>query len=114
SIITENGRVIGVEFKKCISVFDKNRKFNPQYDENNTIIVDADHVLLSVGQAMEWGNLITGSKLELNPNKTIKADSVTLQTGEADIFTGGDVFTGPRFAIDAIALGKEGAVSIHR
>jgi len=114
SIITENGRVIGVEFKKCISVFDKNRKFNPQYDENNTIIVDADYVLLSVGQAMEWGNLITDSKIELNPNKTIKADSVTLQTGEPDIFTGGDVFTGPRFAIDAIALGKEGAISIHR
>ncbi|WP_454054939.1 FAD-dependent oxidoreductase [Clostridium sp. Marseille-Q7071] len=114
SIITENGRVIGVEFKKCISVFDKNRKFNPQYDENHTIIVDADHVLLSVGQAMEWGNLITDSKIELNPNKTIKADSVTLQTGEPDIFAGGDVFTGPRFAIDAIALGKEGAISIHR
>ncbi|WP_461613006.1 FAD-dependent oxidoreductase [Clostridium sp. Marseille-QA1073] len=114
SIITENGRVIGIEFKKCISVFDKNRKFNPQYDENNTIIVDADHVLLSVGQAMEWGNLITDSKIELNPNKTIKADSVTLQTGEPDIFAGGDVFTGPRFAIDAIALGKEGAISIHR
>ncbi|WP_291579052.1 FAD-dependent oxidoreductase [Clostridium sp. UBA6640] len=114
SIITENGRVIGVEFKKCISVFDKNRKFNPQYDEKNTIIVDADYVLLSVGQAMEWGNLITDSKIELNPNKTIKADSVTLQTGEPDIFTGGDVFTGPRFAIDAIALGKEGAISIHR
>lgn len=114
SIITENGRVIGVEFKKCISVFDKNRKFNPQYDENNTIIVDADYVLLSVGQAMEWGSLITESKIELNPNKTIKADSVTLQTGEPDIFAGGDVFTGPRFAIDAIALGKEGAISIHR
>lgn len=114
SIITENRRVVGVEFKKCISVFDKNKKFNPQYDEKNTIIVDADYVLLSIGQAMNWGNLIADSKIELNPNNTIKADSVTLQTGEPDIFAGGDVFTGPRFAIDAIALGKEGAISIHR
>ena len=55
---------------------------------------------------MEWGNLIAGSKIELNPNKTIKADPITLQTGESDIFAGGDVFTGPRFAIDAIALGQ--------
>lgn len=114
SIITENGRVVGVEFKKCISVFNKNGKFNPQYDENHTIIVDADYVLLSIGQAIDWGNLISDSKIELNHNKTIKADPVTLQTGEPDIFAGGDVFTGPRFAIDAIALGKEGAISIHR
>ncbi|GAA0122861.1 MAG: FAD-dependent oxidoreductase [Clostridium argentinense] len=114
AIITESGRVVGVEFKKCISVFDENKRFNPQYDEKNTIIVDADYVLLSIGQSMEWGNLIAGSKIELNPNKTIKADPITLQTGESDIFAGGDVFTGPRFAIDAIALGKEAAISIHR
>ncbi len=113
-VVTENGRVVGVEFKKCVAVFDENGKFNPKYDENNTIVVDADHVLLSVGQAMDWGNLIADSKIELNPNKTIKADTVTLQTGEPDVFAGGDAFTGPRFAIDAIALGKEGAISIHR
>ena len=50
----------------------------------------------------------------MNPNKTIKADSFTLQTGEEDVFAGGDALTGPRFAIDAIAIGKEGAISIHR
>jgi ferredoxin len=50
----------------------------------------------------------------LNPNNTIKGDSFTYQTGEKDVFAGGDAFTGPRFAIDAIAAGKEGAISIHR
>ncbi|QVK18198.1 FAD-dependent oxidoreductase [Mycoplasmatota bacterium] len=113
-IITENGRVVGVEFNKCISVFDENKKFNPKFDENETKIVKADNVLISVGQAMDWGNLIENSKIELNPNKTIKADSVTYQTGEPDVFAGGDALTGPKFAIDAIALGKEGAISIHR
>ncbi len=63
---------------------------------------------------MEWGNLLENSKIELNPNKTIKVDSFTLQTGEPDVFAGGDAMTGPKFAIDAIALGKEGAISIHR
>jgi len=113
-IITENGRVSGVEFRKCLSVFDENGKFNPVYDENDTKVVAADYVLISAGQAMDWGGLIEGSRIELNPNNTIKADALTFQTDEADIFTGGDVLTGPRFAIDAIAAGKEGAISIHR
>lgn len=113
-ICTENGHVTGVEFKKCISVLDENGKFNPKFDEKETKIVEADNVLISVGQAMDWGNLVLDSKIELNPNKTIKAKLDTYQTHEEDIFAGGDVLTGPRFAIDAIALGKEGAISIHR
>jgi NADPH-dependent glutamate synthase beta subunit-like oxidoreductase/NAD-dependent dihydropyrimidine dehydrogenase PreA subunit len=113
-IITENGHVVAIEFKKCISVFDKNKRFNPNYDEKNTITVKADTILLSIGQSIDWGNLILDSNIELNPNNTIKADSFTYQTGEADVFAGGDAFTGPRFAIDAIAAGKEGAISIHR
>jgi len=113
-IITENGNVVSVEFKKCVRVFDANGKFSPVYDENDTKIVKADSVLISVGQAMDWGNLIEDSKIELNPNKTIKADSFTLQTGDPDVFAGGDAMTGPKFAIDAIAMGKEGAISIHR
>ena len=113
-IVIEEGKVIGVEFKKCISVFDKDKRFNPNYDEEDVIFVKADTVLLSVGQAIDWGNLIADSKIEINPNNTIKADSFTYQTGEPDVFAGGDSFTGPRFAIDAIAAGKEGAISIHR
>lgn len=113
-ILTENGRVTGVEFKRCISVFDENNRFNPRYNENDTMIVKADHVLVSVGQAIDWGTLIAQSNIALNPNQTIKADPETYQTGEPDVFAGGDAVTGPKFAIDAIALGKEGAISIHR
>lgn len=113
-IVMENGRIVGVEFKKCISVFDDTKRFSPKFDETETKIIKADHVLVSVGQAMEWGNLLVGSKVELNPNKTVKADPVTFQTAERDIFAGGDALVGPKFAIDAIAMGKEGAISIHR
>jgi NADPH-dependent glutamate synthase beta subunit-like oxidoreductase/NAD-dependent dihydropyrimidine dehydrogenase PreA subunit len=113
-ILTENGRVTGVEFKKCVSVFDENKRFNPKYDENETKIVEADSVLLSIGQGIDWGGLLEGSKMELNRNNTVKADPVTYETGEPDVFAGGDVLTGPKFAIDAIATGKEGAISIHR
>jgi NADPH-dependent glutamate synthase beta subunit-like oxidoreductase len=118
-ILTRDGpdqrpAVCGVEFKRCVSVFDENKKFNPRYDEDETITVEADYVLLSIGQSIEWGGIAAGSRLEFNPNNTIKADSFTLQTAEPDVFAGGDAFTGPKFAIDAIALGKEAAISIHR
>ncbi|SKA92893.1 NADPH-dependent glutamate synthase beta chain [Caloramator quimbayensis] len=113
-IIAENGKVKGVEFKKCVSVFDENKRFSPKYDENETITVEADYILISVGQAMDWGGLLEGSKMELNPNKTLKVDPVTYQSGESDVFAGGDAITGPKFAIDAIAIGKEAAISIHR
>ena len=113
-ILSKNDLVTGVEFMKCISVFDEDGRFNPQYDENNTITVEADQVLISVGQAIDWGNLIINSKVKLNSNNTAVADSLTFQTDQPDVFVGGDVYTGPRFAIDAIAAGKEAAISIHR
>lgn len=113
-ILTENGKIVGVEFKKCISVFDEDKKFNPKYDENDTMVVKADKVLLAIGQSIDWGGLLEGTKVELNPNNTIKVDPITLQSTDPDIFAGGDVATGPKFAIDAIAQGKEGAISIHR
>ena len=113
-ILTENGKVTAVEFKRCVSVFDENRRFSPKYDENDVIVFPADYVLLSIGQAVDWGRLLEGSGVELNPNRTIKADPFTYQTAESDIFAGGDAFTGPKFAIDAIAAGKQGAISIHR
>ncbi|MBU5293987.1 FAD-dependent oxidoreductase [Anaerosalibacter bizertensis] len=113
-IIVEDGKVKAVEFKRCVSVFDKYGKFNPKYDEKDIKTVKADKVLLSIGQSIVWGDILKNSKVELNPNMTVKADPLTFETGEPDIFVGGDVYTGPKFAIDAIATGKEGAESLHR
>ncbi len=113
-ILMENGRVSGVVFKKCISVFDENGRFHPRYDEEQLLRVACESVLVSIGQSVRWGELLTGTKAEINKNGTVKADPLTYQTGEPDIFAGGDVYTGPKFAIDAIAAGKEGCVSIHR
>lgn len=113
-ILTENGKVTGIVFKRCTAVLDAEGRFNPQYDENDTRTVPCGNVLLSIGQSIVWGELLAGTKVEFNRNGTAKADPVTFQTAEPDIFVGGDVYTGPRFAIDAIAAGKEGSVSIHR
>lgn len=113
-ILTENGSVTGVVFKKCVSVFDENGRFHPSYDEEQLLTVECESVLIAIGQSVRWGRLLAGTKAELNGNGTVKADPVTYQTAEPDIFVGGDVYTGPKFAIDAIAAGKEGCVSIHR
>lgn len=113
-ILTENGRVKGIVFKKCLSVLDENGRFAPQYDEEDTVTVECAHVFLSIGQSIEWGNLLEGSQVELGRGNGAVADAQTYQTAQPDIFVGGDVYTGPKFAIDAIAAGKEGAVSIHR
>ncbi len=113
-ILVENGRVKGVVFKKCTRVFDTDGRFNPQYDEAELKTVDCENVLLSIGQSIQWGGLLEGSKVELGRGNGAVANSFTYQTAEPDIFVGGDVYTGPKFAIDAIAAGKEGCVSIHR
>ena len=113
-ILTENVAVTGIVLKKCISVFDENHRFAPVYNENDCITLECENVLLSIGQTILWGNLLKDTAVELRPNQTAQADPVTYQTAEPDIFVGGDVFTGPKFAIDAIAAGKQGCVSIHR
>lgn len=113
-ILTENGKVKGIVFKKSLSVFDENKRFAPKFDEAVTMTVPCERVFLSIGQSIVWGNLLEGSKVELGRGNGAVADKVTYQTAEPDIFVGGDVYTGPKFAIDAIAAGKEGAISIHR
>mgnify|MGYP002550646498 CR=1 FL=1 len=113
-LVDDNGEVRGIVLKKCISVKDADGRFNPQYDENQLLTVECKHVFFSVGQSIVWGDLLKGSKVELGRGNGAVADALTYQTAEPDIFVGGDVYTGPKFAIDAIAAGKQGAISIHR
>ena len=113
-ILVENNKVVGIEFKKCLRLFDENGRFNPTYDESDCITVEADHILLSVGQQIQWGTLLEGLDVEMNPNQTIKVDPQTLQSSVSDIFAGGDAATGPKYAINAISHGKEASISIHR
>lgn len=113
-VLEENGKVTGVVFKKCTRVLDAQGGFSPEYDEEQTITVPCKHVIFSVGQAIEWGNMLDNLDLKRRPNGGALANKLTYQTSEPDIFVGGDVYTGPKFAIDAIAAGREGAISLHR
>ena len=75
--------------------------------------IELDSVIGAVGQVVDWGDLDVGS-LKVTPKGTALADPFTYQTAQPDIFVGGDCYTGPKFAIDAIAAGKEAAISLHR
>ena len=113
-LVNEAGAVRGIVLKRCTRVFDDDGRFAPEYDENDLVTIECDQVVFAIGQSIEWGNLLEGSAVELGRGQGAVADPQTYQTAEPDIFVGGDVYTGPKFAIDAIAAGHEAAVSIHR
>ena len=113
-VLAEGGKVCGINFRKCLSVRNAEGRFAPTFDDAQTEKSDCDIVLFCIGQKADWGRLLEGTKVELNSNGTVKADPVTLQTAEPDIFAGGDIYTGQKFVIDAVAAGRCGMVSINR
>ena len=112
--VNSKGEVEAIVFKKCLSCFDKEGKFNPSYDENETIEVKADKIVFAIGQSIVWGDLLKGTKVTFWKNGYPIADKVTFQTADPDIFVGGDVFTGPKFVINAIAGGHQAAEALAR
>ena len=109
-----DNKVTGIVFKKCTSVYDAEHRFSPQYDENETITLEADTVIFAIGQTVILKDLLKDTKVEFFRGVYPVADKLTYQTAEEDIFVGGDCYTGPKFAIDAIAAGHEAAESLHR
>ncbi len=96
---------------KPVQVDGKNGKVTALVCDAGT--VKCDTVIAAIGQQIDWGGLDVG-ELKIDEKGRALADSFTYQTAQSDIFVGGDVFTGPRFAIDAVAAGKQGAISLHR
>ena len=114
-LVNDKGQVTGIIFKKCLRTIDpETGKFSPAYDENETMEVKADKIVFAIGQAIEWGKLLEGTKVKFWHGNYPVADKFTYQTDDPDIFVGGDVYTGPKFVIDAIAAGHEAAESLHR
>lgn len=114
TILATEGNASSIVFKKCLQVYNEEGKFSPVYDEENTITLPADKVIFAIGQSIKWGDLLKDSKVKLGKGDGPLADRLTYQTDQEDIFVGGDVYTGPKFAIDAIAQGHEAAESLHR
>ena len=110
--VGERGRISGLETIDVESVFDDEHRFNPTFLPGTEKVLEADTVILAVGQTADLGAL-AGIDLELSRGG-ILTDARTLQTSHPKIWAGGDVAHGPRNLIDAIADGQRGATSIHR
>ena len=76
--------------------------------------LELDAVISAIGQKIDLGGISAGTGIQLSSKGAVMVDELSYQTGEPDVFAGGDVVTGPKFAIDAIAAGKEASISIHR
>ncbi len=111
-VTTGENRVAGLETIKCISVFDDEGRFAPEFDTDDKSILDADTVILAIGQAIDLEALGTDAPA-ISPRRTIAIDQETGRTSIAGIWSGGDAAKGPRTLIDAIADGRKSAEDIH-
>ena len=112
-IIGTDGRVSAIKIEKMELGEPDERGRRTPVGTGEFEIVEIDSVIGAVGQTVDWGTLDVGA-LKTTKKNTAEADSLTYQTAQPDIFVGGDCYTGPKFAIDAIAAGKEAAISLHR
>ena len=112
-IIGADGRVSAIKIEKMELGEPDERGRRKPVGTGDFEIVEIDSVIGAVGQTVDWGTLDVGA-LKTTKKNTAEADSLTYQTAQPDIFVGGDCYTGPKFAIDAIAAGKEAAISLHR
>jgi formate dehydrogenase (NADP+) beta subunit len=110
--IGENGRLKAVEFMGVKRTYDDDGRFNPVYDVEFSEILEADSIILAIGQQADLSFLTADDRVELTPQGTIKVDPQTLATSAPGLFAGGDVAFGPRNLIEAVANGKRAALSI--
>jgi formate dehydrogenase beta subunit len=109
-IISDDGQARGVELVCCTSVFDEQGRFNPSFDESETTSLEADTVILAIGQASDL-SLLEDTAVEVQRG-LIRANEETLETGLQGVFAGGEVVSGPSMVIDAIQMGRRAAISI--
>ena len=110
-IIATNGKVTGVELKRCTTCYDKDGKFAPVYNESETKKVDADMVITAIGQAANPNYLASGSSLKTTKRGTFEVDPRSFATNVPGIFAGGDIL-GAGLMIEAMADGRKAAAAI--
>jgi formate dehydrogenase beta subunit len=110
----EQGRVVAMETLDVASVFDSSGRFNPTFVPNSERRVDADTIILAIGQAPDLSALAGDPDIAMTPGGLIQVDPRTLETTKPGVFCGGDLAFGPRILIDAAGDGKRAALRIHK
>jgi len=110
AILGDGETVTAVEFIRCVSVFDQDKRFNPRFDEKKTFTAQADMVITAIGQAPDLRFLNEGVD---KFRGAVLADPYTLETNLPNVFAGGDAAAGASL-IEAILTGKTAAGSMLR
>ncbi|OGL49451.1 MAG: hypothetical protein A3H37_10100 [Candidatus Schekmanbacteria bacterium RIFCSPLOWO2_02_FULL_38_14] len=112
-IVVENNKVKGLVTLRVKEVFDVERRFNPSFFAETESLIEADTVIVSIGQASDLSFIDSNSAINVSRRGTIEVNPLTQETGIKGIFAGGDAVRGPASAIEAIADGKKAALAIH-
>lgn len=110
-VYTDDGKIRGLELRRCVRVFDDNRRFNPQFDESDTSVLPADSIIIAIGQR---GNLtcVRGSDLEVTRDERLESDPDTLSTSKPGVFACGELLIGPASAVESVRSGHRAAAAI--
>jgi NADPH-dependent glutamate synthase beta subunit-like oxidoreductase len=112
SILSENGQVTGVEFKRCMSVWGPGGRFGPSYDSNQRSIISSDTVIVAVGQSPDLGFLGDSKTEDVLKGAMLRINTETMATKLKGVFAAGDMVTGPSSVVEAMASGKKAAAAI--
>ena len=112
--VGKDGKLTGLEVIKCLSVFDKNKRFSPKFAEGTESVIPCDTVILAIGQSSDTSFLKPADGIETTRQGTLKINPDTLMTTAPGIFAAGDIAFGPRLIINAVADGKKAAVEIDK
>jgi len=113
-ILHRQGKVAGMEFVRSQTIYDENGRARVGVDEEAVQVVDADVVIMSIGQAPDASFLSKDSQIERSLWGSLDVDPNTLATNIQGIFSGGDFITGPSTVIQAIASGRRAAIAINK
>lgn len=114
-IVTRDGKMIGVEcIKMELGAPDESGRRRPVPVEGSEFVIDLDTLIIAIGEDADTSYLGKGSGIEITKWDTIVADENLGKTSLEGVFSGGDVVTGPKTVIEAIAAGKRAAVSIDQ
>ncbi|MBI3013957.1 MAG: FAD-dependent oxidoreductase [Candidatus Tectomicrobia bacterium] len=111
-VIGKSGKVSALELVRCTRVFDENGRFNPRFDENETMMIETETLILAIGQAPDLSFLRPEDGIKVSPAGTIEVNPETMETSCPGIFAGGDGSFPPTLLITVAAHGKRAALSI--
>lgn len=112
-IVGKDGKVTGLETLKVKYVFDEQKRFNPAFHEGSESIIEADTIILAIGQASNLSFLRGQEGIQVTRGGTIIANPTTFSASVHGVYAGGDIVLGRGTMTESMAQGKKAAIAIH-